>query len=237
MGLFERKMKSTSLVVLSLLFVASFVGSSQAVSLRLDPDVFGPEGDDYINNNTNIDTDTIAIDILKKGHHGKKKCESGQLATFSWTGELEDGRVVTDSVEEFGKDVTLTLGTDNTYKCLELALQQLHAGDKATVTCPSNLVFGNNVMLSPINGEMIPKDSKVSFDIEIKDCNYIPKKIKYGDQPKSTTMQPSQCFYLKLVESDNTAYSLVLATMEDDESKEWPGKRAYFEEQVMDDET
>ena len=221
----------------ALVLIASFMGSSEAVNLKIDPDVFGPEGENYMNNNTNIDIDTIAIDILKRGHQSKKKCESGQLATFSWTGELEDGRVVTDSVQEFGKDVTLTLGTDNTYKCLELALQQLHAGDQARVTCPSHLVFGNNVEISPLNGELIPKNSKVSFEVDIEDCNYIPKKVKYGDQPKSTTMQPGQCFYLKLVESDNTAYSLVLATMEADESKEWPGKRAYFEEQVVDDET
>lgn len=187
-SLLDRKTKSVGLV-LSLLFVASFVGSAQAVNLKIDPDVFGPEGENYMNNNTNIDMDLIAIDILKKGHRGsKKKCENGQLATFSFTGELEDGRVVTDSVQEFGKDVTLTLGTDNTYKCLELALQQLHSGDKAKVTCPAHLVFGNNVEISPLNGELIPKNSKVIFDVDIDDCNFVPKKVKYGEQPKSTTM-------------------------------------------------
>lgn len=121
--LLEKKSRSVA-VVLSLLFVAAFVGSSKAVNLKIDPDVFGPEGENYMNNNTNIDMDLIAIDILEKGHRGsKKRCESGQLATFSWTGELEDGRVVTDSTQEFGKALTLTVGTANTYQCLELAVQ------------------------------------------------------------------------------------------------------------------
>lgn len=40
-----------------------------------------------------------------------------------------------------------------------------------------------------------------------------------------------------MVESDNTAYTLVLATMENNESEEWPGKRAYFEQKIVDDET
>ena len=96
--LFARKNMKSIGVALSLVCVASLLECSKAVNLRIEPDVFRPEGDNYMNNNTNIDIDTIAIDILKKGHRGKKKCESGQLATFSWTGELEDGRVVTDSV-------------------------------------------------------------------------------------------------------------------------------------------
>ena len=99
------------------------------------------------------------------------------------------------------------------------------------------MVFGNNVEISPLNGELIPKNSKVVFDLDVEDCNYVPKKVKYGEQPKSTTMQPEQCFYLHLVEGDNTAYDLVLATMDTDESKEWPGQRAYFEQKVVDDET
>lgn len=50
-------------------------------------------------------------------------------------------------------------------------------------------------------------------------------------------MQPDVCMYLHLVESDNTGYDLVLATMDDDESKKWPAKRVFFEQKVVDDET
>jgi len=42
---------------------------------------------------------------------------------------------------------------------------------------------------------------------------------------------------LTLVESDNTGYNLVLASKEENESKEWPAKRVYFEQKIVDDET
>jgi hypothetical protein len=88
------------MTISSILLIATIaITSTEAVHLNIEPDVFGPEGEDYMNNNTNIDMDLIGIDILKKGHHSKKKkCENGALAKFSWTGELEDGRVVSDSL-------------------------------------------------------------------------------------------------------------------------------------------
>lgn len=43
--------------------------------------------------------------------------------------------------------------------------------------------------------------------------------------------------YLHLVESDNTGFNLVMATQEDDESAEWPAKRVWFEDKVVDDTT
>lgn len=78
------------------------INTSNAVSLhgkaRIDPDVFGPEGEDYINNNTNIDVDQIGIDYLAKKKSGRERCDNGHLAEISWIGSLEDGRVVTDSL-------------------------------------------------------------------------------------------------------------------------------------------
>jgi len=50
-------------------------------------------------------------------------------------------------------------------------------------------------------------------------------------------MQPDTCMYLHLLESDNTGFDLVLSSMDDDESKEWPAKRVFFEQKVVDDET
>jgi len=75
------------------------------------------------------------------------------------------------------------------------------------------------------------------FDLTVHECNHEPKKIKYAEQPKTTSMQPDRCMYLHLVESDNTGFDLVLATQPDDESGEWPAKRVYFEEKVVDDKT
>ena len=121
----NRKQASRLTIALSLALAlsATFLApKTRAVNLRIDPDVFGPEGENYMNNNSNIDMSQIGIDITKHGESGRKHCESGQLITFGWTGEFQDGQIVTDSAQEFGKDVTLTIGQDNTYKCLELAV-------------------------------------------------------------------------------------------------------------------
>lgn len=48
-------------------------------------------------------------------------------------------------------------------------------------------------------------------------------------------MQPETCMYLHLVESDNTAYDLVLSTQSQDWNKKWPGKFCIFEDKVVDD--
>lgn len=52
------------------------------------------------------------------------------------------------------------------------------------------MVFGNNDELSPLTGEIIPKNSKVIFTVDVDDCNFVPEKVKYSEQPKSTSMQP-----------------------------------------------
>jgi FKBP-type peptidyl-prolyl cis-trans isomerase 2 len=66
-------------------------------------------------------------------------------------GTLNDGTIVTDSLKENGNEQKLiTLGASMTYKCLELALQQLHQGDHAIVKCPSHLVFGSKPQTSPL---------------------------------------------------------------------------------------
>jgi hypothetical protein len=42
-------------------------------------------------------------------------------------GTLDDGTIVTDSLKENGNEQKIiTLGASMTYKCIELALQQLH---------------------------------------------------------------------------------------------------------------
>lgn len=189
-----------------------------------------------MNNNTNIDMDQIGIDFKHKSNK-KKKCENGNLATIAWVGSLEDGRVVTDTQEEFGSENrTVTIGASMTYACLDYALLQLHSGDEVTVNCPSHLVFGKDDQLSPLNAEIIPKNSKVNFDLTVVKCNFEPEVPKVDKQPVTTTMQPDTCFYLHLVEGDNTGFDLVLSTQDNNESGKWPAKRVIFEDKVRDNE-
>lgn len=46
------------------------------------------------------------------------------------------------------------------------------------LTCPPHLAFGNQDAYSPINGEVIPKNSKVFFSLNVTDCNFEPVKPK-----------------------------------------------------------
>lgn len=128
------------------------------------------------------------------------------------------------------------------FKCWDLALSQLHKGDKARVSCPSKLVWGSFEAISPVTGMPVPKNSDVTFKIDVLDCNVVPDhpvyEVKNHTQPKTTVMQPNKCMYLHLFESDNTAYDLVLSSQDDDyeqDGKTWPGKFALLEEKVVDD--
>ena len=122
-----------------------------------------------------------------------------------------DGRVVTDSrAEAGGLPKTFNVGNAEVFKCWDQAIQVLHSGDKVTLNCPAEFAYGTAYTWAPIGGEPIPKGSDMIFDLEIEECNIHPK-FEDHPQPVTTTMQPDQCFYLHLVESEHTSLQLVLS--------------------------
>merc|ERR1719213_65461 len=72
------------------------------------------------------------------------------------------------------------------------------------------------------------------FDLEVLVCNVHPKWEDHP-QPVTTTMQPDQCFYLHLVESEHTAYNLVLSHEAEQYAEFWPAKYSMIEHKVVDD--
>ena len=80
--------------------VAALLGvtSVQAIKLRTEPDVFGPNGADYTNESANYDLSQIGISVTQHGHG--PQCTKGDWASIHWIGSLTDGRVVTDSRSE-----------------------------------------------------------------------------------------------------------------------------------------
>ena len=105
--------------------LAVFLNIAAAVNVEALPDVFGPNGVDYQNNNAALENADFGMDILVKGDESKAKCGTGQWAQIHWTGKLSSGRVVTDSrVEEnMGLPKTINVGNSDMFKCWELAIQ------------------------------------------------------------------------------------------------------------------
>ena len=215
--------------------------SAAAIKLDSKPDVFGPNGKGYSNDSPDQDMANIGIDIIQTDK-SQPRCEVGKLVKAKWRGYTTDGKVVTDTTQEdfINESKTFSLGSSNVWKCLELAIPQLSQGDKAKVSCPSYLVFGQNDQQSPLTADIVPGGSDVIFDLDVLNCNgHVTKKEmdpKTYEQPRSTTMQPNTCMYLQLKSSQNSPLDLVLSTQAQDASDDFPGKWAMFEEKVVDDE-
>ena len=92
--------------------VFALLQSAYAVNIKsgAEPDVFGPNGENYSNDSASPELADIGIDIYEKGkdevkdsdghvEKGKKlkSCEVGEWATVHWKGYLKSGALVTDS--------------------------------------------------------------------------------------------------------------------------------------------
>ena len=113
-----------------------------------------------------------------------------------------------------GRDLVFSLGASETFKCLELAVGQMHQGDKAKIHCPYDLAYGNAYTLPDVGGEPIPLHSDIDFDVVIKECNKVPDRTTFFTQPVTTTMQPAVCMYLHLVAEDDVMHKLVLSAVD-----------------------
>lgn len=174
------------------------------------PDVYGPNGEGYSNTAASYDLSRIGISVTEKGTEDKK-CAPGDWATVHWAGYLKDGREITNSrAEPGGLPKTFSLGAHEVFSCWDLALTQLHKGDKARLDCPSYFAYGGAFTQSPLGGEPIPLHSDVEFDIEVVDCNRVPEFTAQVTQPHTTTMQPGRCMYIHAEESAQEDTPLVL---------------------------
>jgi FKBP-type peptidyl-prolyl cis-trans isomerase len=161
------------------------IGTSAAIKTKGGPDVYGPNGDHYSNNRADYDFSRIGIDITEAG--SGDKCKPGDWATVHWKGWLKDGRQITDSRQEPGSQPkTFSVGAREVFHCWDLAIQELHQGDKARLSCPSYYVYGTAFAWAPIGGEPIPLASDVDFDIEVVECNRTP------ELPDIATFQESE---------------------------------------------
>ena len=103
------------------------------------------------------------INFTTKG--SGSKCEEGQEAAVQYTGSLISNGSVFDSSIPRGEPFKFTIGNGAVIKCWDQALTQLHVGDKADVSCPASLAYGDRAM-----GDAIPANSDLKFAITVESC-------------------------------------------------------------------
>ena len=195
--------------------VAALINSAAAIKSLDGPDVYGPNGANYKNTVADYDTSRIGIDITTPG--SGPKCKPGDWTTVHWAGYLKDGREITNShAEPGGMPKTFSLGAREVFHCWDLAIAQLHQGDKAHLSCPSYFTYGGAYTWAPLGGEPIPLHSDVDFDIEVVECNRVPDFTEQVVQPKTTTMQPGRCMYLHSVAAEEEGTPLVITCENED---------------------
>lgn len=106
--------------------------------------------------------DGLYIVTNKKGTGAQPN--PGQTVTVHYTGKLLDGTVFDSSVER-GEPFTFTLGSQQVIPGWEIAVGQMHLGEKATVIIPSKLAYGER------GNYAIPPFSPLVFDIEVINVN------------------------------------------------------------------
>ena len=104
-----------------------------------------------------------AISFTTKG--SGSKCTEGQEAAVQYTGSLISNGSVFDSSIPRGEAFKFTIGNGAVIKCWDQALTQLSVGDKADVSCPASLAYGDQAM-----GDAIPANSDLKFAITVESC-------------------------------------------------------------------
>jgi hypothetical protein len=60
--------------------VAALISNASALSQRADPDVFGPNGENFKSDSANYDNSLFGIDITKKDTNKAPNCKVGDWA-------------------------------------------------------------------------------------------------------------------------------------------------------------
>ena len=195
------------------------IAVASAIQLKsgAEPDVFGVNGLNYLNNDASLDLSEIGIDIHEDG--AGEKCEQHEWATVQWKAYTPDGVKVVDSSElGDGRPRTFAIGLSEAFKCWDLVLPLLNVGTKASLKCPSSFVRGGEYSTAKFGGDEMPYDVDINFELEVLNC-----EVPVPTYPKTLNSAPDKhwkvnrnpyhegnCFYLKNKESEHESTPLVL---------------------------
>ena len=115
-------------------------------------------------------TSAVKIDVISAGYNlavntagDGKLCQEGP-ASVHYTGTLQDGTKFDSSVDR-GTPFEFSVGQGAVIKCWDHALTEMSTGEKASVTCPPDMAYGDNGA-----GEVIPGGATLNFDIQVLSC-------------------------------------------------------------------
>ena len=107
---------------------------------------------------------TLQHKVLKAGD-GQSFAKTGQQVTVHYTGTLVNGNKF-DSSKDRNQPFVFTLGVGQVIKCWDQGVALMSKGEVATLTCPSDIAYGDRGY-PPV----IPPKATLIFEVELISFN------------------------------------------------------------------
>jgi len=134
----------------------------------------------------------LVIEILQKSN-GKSPVKNGKV-TVHYTGKLTNDTVFDSSVKR-GQPFSFKLGAGQVIQGWDEGISLLHVGEKARLTIPANLGYGDR------NMGTIPPNSTLIFDVELLDAKDPVVITPYDVAGKDTLKTASGLQWIKVKEN------------------------------------
>ena len=116
-------------------------------------------------------TQAVKIDVISAGYNlsvsqegSGTQCTEGP-ASVHYTGTLQDGTKFDSSLDR-NQPFDFSVGQGSVIKCWDHALTEMKAGEKASITCPPDMAYGDQGA-----GDVIPGGATLNFAIEVLSCS------------------------------------------------------------------
>ena len=109
--------------------------------------------------------------VLKAGTG--ETCLPDDYASIHWTAKIRGTKeIMEDSRKFFGenKPKQFIIGHFDQIKCFDLIVAQMRQGEKATVMCPSQFVYGGTPTYGHFGSAQIPPNSDMTYTIDVISC-------------------------------------------------------------------
>ena len=143
-----------------------------------------------------IDYDKVILDktLTKEG----RLCQADEWAVVKWKSfSLETGKETTSNYQN---PTAWKIGEYKVSKCWEIAVSQMRANEKATITCPRSLVDEG----LDKSGDVYNSELGRKYEFEVLECD------KYPAFFKPEKLLETKCFYIKVSGIDGQGSNLAL---------------------------